>query len=72
LDHGRVRIVVWDTNYIEKAEPRSFPRARRPRPDQLIIEPYLMAHYRQLGNSDGIWIMERIPEKEELSSRISP
>jgi len=65
LDHGRVRIVVWDTNYIEKAEPRSFPRARRPRPDQLIIEPYLMAHYRQVSNCDGIWIMERMSENED-------
>jgi hypothetical protein len=64
LDQSRVRFVVWDTNYIEKNERRSFPRARRPRPDQLIIEPYLMSHYRQVGNYDGIWIMERTPEKE--------
>jgi hypothetical protein len=63
LDQSRVRTVVWDTNYIEKAEGRLFPRARRPRPDQLIIEPYLMSHYRQVGNYGGIWIMERTPER---------
>ena len=63
LDENQTRIVVWDTNYIDKTERRLFPGAFHPRPDQLIIEPYLMSHYRQVSNYGGIWIMERTPER---------
>ena len=65
LDENQVRIVVWDTNYIEETERRVFPGAIHPRPDQLVIEPYLMSHYRQVSNYHGIWIMERTPEKND-------
>jgi hypothetical protein len=63
LDESRIRIVVWDTNFVEKNERQAFPGAPHPRPDQLIIEPYLMSHYRLVDNYDGVWIMERMPEK---------
>lgn len=65
LDENQTRIVVWDTDYIEKTERRLFPGAVHPRPDQLIIEPYLLSHYRQVNNYGGIWIMERTPEKKD-------
>ena len=63
LDDSKSRIVLWDTNFIEKSERQSFPGAPLPRPDQLIVEPYLMSHYRQVSNYDGVWLMERIPDE---------
>jgi len=58
LDQRNVRYVVWDTNF-PREEPQLFPRARWPKPGDLIMEPYLMAHYRKVADYGGVWIMER-------------
>ncbi len=60
LDERKVQYVVWDTNFVGKEEKEGFPRALQPRPDQLIVEPYLRAHYRRVADYSGVWVMERV------------
>jgi hypothetical protein len=61
LDQRRVRHVVWDTLFQEKVKVM-FPSVKRPRPDELIIEPYLESHYRVVWKDNGVLIMERKSE----------
>ncbi len=61
LDQRRVRHVVWDTQFQEKVKV-VFPSMKPPRPDELIIEPYLESHYRVVWKEDGVLIMERKSE----------
>jgi hypothetical protein len=58
LDKRKVRHVVWDTLLQEKAKV-IFPSMKPPRPDELIIEPYLESHYRVVWEGNGVRIMER-------------
>ena len=58
LDQRRVRHVVWDTLFQEKVKVM-FPSVKPPRPDELIIEPYLQSHYRVVWKDNGVLIMER-------------
>jgi hypothetical protein len=62
LESHAVRYVVWDTNFVGKGELEAFPRAVQPRADQLIVEPYLLSHYRKVADYSGVWIMERDAE----------
>jgi hypothetical protein len=48
LETNSVRYVVWDRSFPEWIN-NSFPAYRHPSPDKLIMEPYLMEHYRIVG-----------------------
>jgi hypothetical protein len=59
LEQRRVRYVVWDTGFYERVLKLFFPSAEPPRPDQLIIEPYLESHYQVVWAGNGTRLMER-------------
>jgi hypothetical protein len=58
LDQRRVRYVVWDTLIADSAR-RFSPSLYRPRPDELILEPYFESHYKDVWEGNGVRIMER-------------
>lgn len=52
LETAKVKYVVWDRSFPAWVQTW-FPAYRMPTPDQLIIEPYLMDHYRVVAGADG-------------------
>jgi hypothetical protein len=58
LDQRQVKHVVWDTLFREKVKV-IFPSMKPPRPEELIMEPYLETHYRVVWEGNGVLIMER-------------
>jgi 4-amino-4-deoxy-L-arabinose transferase-like glycosyltransferase len=58
LEQRRVRYVIWETTFAEQAE-NDFPGMIPNNPADLILEPYLESHFKQVENDDGIRIMER-------------
>ena len=63
LDEHRVRYVLWDKTLTDKNLKVAFPSVKLPRPDQLIMEPYLESHYRSVWTDNkGIHLMERKSE----------
>jgi len=61
LDQRQVRYVVWDTNFA-RMEKQLFPRVKPAGPGEMIMEPYLISHYREVADYGGVKIMERIPD----------
>ena len=59
LERHQVRYVVWDTGYYASTLKTFFPSAKPPRPDELIMEPYLESHYSLVKAEGGIRVMER-------------
>jgi hypothetical protein len=63
LDDRKVKYVVALNADAEETALRSlFPSAKRTRPDQFIVEPYLESHYRLVKEEDGIRLLERKDE----------
>ena len=63
LDEHHVRYVLWNTGLDESLLKLYFPSVKPPRPDELIIEPYLESHYRSVWTDNkGIHLMERKSE----------
>ncbi len=60
IDRQKVRYVLWDTVFSGENLRSIFPSYRVPPPNQLIMEPYLESHYRQVGFENGFRILERI------------
>src|ERR1035438_6303236 len=59
LETAKVRYVVWDRSFPSWVH-KGFPSFRMPAPEQLIMEPYLIDHYRVVaGADDGYQILER-------------
>jgi hypothetical protein len=59
LDDTKVRYVVWDRSF-PTLQAKRLPACRMPLRDELIVEPYLMAHYRVVGGADdGYQFLER-------------
>jgi len=59
LETRKVRYVVWDRSFPKWAK-EMLPAYRIPPPEELIVEPYLMEHYRVVGVSDeGYEFLER-------------
>ena len=59
LEEQKVRIVLWDTNFLEKTAPIVFSEAARRPSYGYLMENYLTAHYRTVNEANGIRIMER-------------
>jgi hypothetical protein len=59
LEKGNVRYVIWDRSFPQWIN-NWFPAYRIPLPDKLIMEPYLVEHYRVVGGTDsGFQFLER-------------
>jgi hypothetical protein len=59
LETAKVKYVVWDRSYPVWIN-KWFPSYRMPPQDKLIVEPYLLKHYRVVtGADDGYEILER-------------
>ncbi len=59
LESNEVRYVVWDRSSLDSMR-LWFPAYRIPPPNDLIIEPYLLDHYRVIGGSEqGYRFLER-------------
>ena len=59
LETAKVRYVVWDRSFPSWVK-KGFPSFRMPPRDDLIIEPYLLAHYRVVsGTEDRYQVLER-------------
>jgi hypothetical protein len=59
LETNQVRYVVWDRSAPQWFH-KAFPAYRIPPPNKLIMEPYLVAHYRVVGGTDtGFQFLER-------------
>lgn len=69
LDQNRVRYVVWDPGVEEHAYTVTFPTAKRPRADELVIEPYLESHYTQVESYNGVRILERKSAADNSAAR---
>lgn len=64
LEDRKVRYVIWDRSF-PTLQAKYFPGCRMPLRDELIVEPYLMTHYRVVGGADdGYQFLERkdLPE----------
>ena len=59
LETNKVRYVIWDRSFPQWIN-KGFPAYRIPPPDKLIMEPYLLDHYRVVGGTDtGFQFLER-------------
>jgi hypothetical protein len=59
LERNNVRYVVWDRSFPQWIH-NWFPAYRNPPRDRLIMEPYLLDHYRVVGGTDsGFQFLER-------------
>jgi hypothetical protein len=59
LETNNIRYVVWDRSFPQWIN-KSFPAYRNPPEDKLIMEPYLVKHYRVVGSTDrGFQFLER-------------
>lgn len=61
LEDKKVRYVLWDSAFWGEGMRSIFPAYRLPPREQLIIEPYLESHYRQITFLNGFRILERLP-----------
>jgi hypothetical protein len=72
LESNNVRYVVWDRSFPQWIN-NWFPAYRNPPRDKLIMEPYLVEHYRVVGSTDtGFQFLERknsLPTPEVLPVR---
>jgi hypothetical protein len=62
LEQRKVKYVLWDTVVDGANLQRWFPKYRHPPAEKLIVEPYLMERYRQVGVMNGFRVLRR---KEE-------
>ena len=61
LEKKKVRYVIYDRLFSGERFRSVFPAYRQPEKDQLIMEPYLAAHYRDAGDVGHFRILERVP-----------
>jgi hypothetical protein len=59
LETKKVRYVLWDAVFSGQGLKSVFPAYENPPPDQLIMEPYLETHYREVAFANGFRILER-------------
>ena len=59
LERAKPRYVLWDTVVDGDNWKRWYPSYIRPSDEDLIIEPYLLRHYRTITTKNGFRIMER-------------
>ena len=59
LDRHKVKYVVWDASFQEKAAATFFTATMYRPAGGFLMEPYLKSHYKVVQDIDGIRIMER-------------
>ena len=59
LEQRRVKYVVWNATFETNGVESFFPGAKRLRPGDLMVEPYLESHYRVVWANSGTRVMER-------------
>jgi len=59
LEQHKVKHVVWDTEFMDRNLKAIFPSATPATSAQLVVEPYLEAHYTIVWEEAGVKIMER-------------
>jgi hypothetical protein len=59
LETKKVKYVLWDASFSGNGMRTVFPAYRQPPPNELIMEPYLETHYRQVAFANGFRILER-------------
>jgi hypothetical protein len=59
LEQKRVKYVLFDRQLSGQNLVKVFPAYRHPAADQLILEPYLAAHYREVETAGRFQILER-------------
>lgn len=59
LDERKVRVVLWDANFLTKTAPKVFSEAAQRPASGFLMENYLEARYRTVFEADGIRVMER-------------
>jgi hypothetical protein len=62
LDLHRVKYVVWDTGFEDRAANIFFPAMKSMDPQAHILEPYLQSHYRVVKAVGSVHVMERNDE----------
>jgi len=62
LEQSKARYVLWDTAFNREKFEAVFPNYRTPPQKELIVEPYLAAHYQQVAFKGGFRILERKAE----------
>ena len=73
IEETKVRYVVWNTVLGEEKVHEAFPAYRHPRPEELIMEPYLARHYDVKWSLTHVRILERKPAGEiQPSTGASP
>ena len=70
LDRRRVRYIIWEAAFAANAAD-GFPGSQPRSPNDLIMEPYLESHYKQVEDDHGIRIMERKGEGETQATSSS-
>lgn len=66
LETNNVRYVFWDRSFTQRIN-KSFPSYRIPPQNELIMEPYLVEHYRVVGHTDtGFQFLERKDPLEDV------
>lgn len=59
LETKKVKYVLWDASFSGNGLRTVFPAYRQPPENELIMEPYLETHYRQVAFANGFRILER-------------
>ena len=59
LEAATPEYVLWDTAVAGENLRRWFPGYRHPPAEELVVEPYLEAHYLQVGTAGGFRLMRR-------------
>jgi hypothetical protein len=62
LEQSKARYVLWDTAFDREKFDAMFPNYRTPPQQELIVEPYLAAHYQQIAFKGGFRILGRKAE----------
>lgn len=60
LERAKPRFVLWDTSVDGSNWARWYPAYEVPPSEDLVIEPYLTAHYRQIDVKSGFRILQRV------------
>jgi hypothetical protein len=77
LDRKKVHYVVWNSVLGEKKIHEAFPTYRHPKPEDLILEPYLARAYDVKWISGPVRVLERKPDADaaparEIATQIAP
>ena len=70
LEQRKVRYVLWDTGFQGEKVKTWFPAYRTPRPDELIVEPYIAEHYDVIARKNAFCLLERKDTKAASAASV--